>query len=75
MPCTHQNCSLVVQATAQEGQVQWVKNKCWVLEETQYSCPGRERGIVMVKDRVDNTGEAIVWRSGDMRSVQRMLEW
>ena len=75
MPCTHQKCLLLVQATAQEVQVQWVENECWVLEETQYSCPGRESGIAMVKGGVDNTGEAVVWRRGDERFVQRMAEW
>ena len=52
-----------------------MENNQWVLEKTQYPCPGRECGVEMVKDRVDNTGEAVGWGSGDMRSVQRMAEW
>ena len=47
-------CSLVVQATAQEVQVQWVERQ-WVLEgNTQ----GRKRGVGMEEGRMD---EVLLW--------------
>ena len=48
-------CSLVVQATAQEVQVQWVESQ-WVLED---NTQGRKRGVGMEEGRVD---EEVLWR-------------
>ena len=54
IPCTDLKCSLVVQTTAQEVQVQWVESQ-WVLEGNTQD---RKRGVGMEGGRV---GKAVVW--------------